>query len=514
YLIEYPTKPGNHGLMLSQIQINASNRGETYLRRERERGDMVGGGDDGRGGAAGSRGGNKAEADRLLVTSEKLLSSSDFQGAKASAIRACKSDPTLAEAADSILTICDVLIASEIRLGNSKLPDWYAALRLGRLAQNPEHVATQYRRLALLLNPSVNRFPLADQAFKVVSDAWHVLSDPSRKSLYDQEVQLSQLVQPQQKQRFIWKPSQSTTKVVAVSQHPPSVAPPATSTVGYPQRRSDPTATSFWTACPYCFVLFEYPKAYEECVLRCQDCRRAFQAVTIQKPPVEGKGEDVYFCSWSVFPLGFSGEFKAPSWSPISPLIACPLQMVDDERTTKKRKEPAPPRFFYDDDDIYVAISEDDHEENEPSDDCQDELQAKNAGKGKEKLVRSNKKRGADKAGKGIQHVESIGGASNHAASIASYVTPVGSASMSKPMSSKKRTGTGAKNLGRLDLNVEFSNEVEEPAVAGGRNEGNGLGSNREVDNMEGIGFFEDLDEFLSSLPIFSVDGDDKIKAT
>ncbi|XP_013722826.2 uncharacterized protein BNAC03G49810D [Brassica napus] len=469
---------------------------------------MVGGGDGERGGVGG-RGGNKAEANQLLVTSEKLLSSSDFQGAKASAIRACKSDPTLAEAADSILTICDVLIASEIRLGDSKLPDWYAALRLGRLAQNPEHVATQYRRLALLLNPSVNRFPLADQAFKVVSDAWHVLSDPSRKSLYDQEVQLSQLVQPQQKQRFIWKPSQSTTKVVAVSQHPPSVAPPATSTVGYPQRRSDPTATSFWTACPYCFVLFEYPKAYEECVLRCQDCRRAFQAVTIQKPPVEGKGEDVYFCSWSVFPLGFSGEFKAPSWSPISPLIACPLQMVDDERATKKRKEPAPPRFFYDDDDIYVAISDDDHEENGPN-----ELQAKNVGKGKEKLVRSNKKHGSEKAGRGIQHVESIGGASNHAASIASYVTPVGSSSMSKPMSSRKRTGTEAKNLGRLDLNVEFSNEVEEPAVAGGRNEGNGLGSNREVDNMEGIGFFEDLDEFLSSLPIFSVDGDDKIKAT
>ncbi|KAL0721402.1 hypothetical protein Bca4012_036001 [Brassica carinata] len=464
---------------------------------------MVGGGD-------ARRGGNKAEADRLLVTSEKLLASSDFKEAKAFAIRACRSDPTLAEAADSILTICDVLIAREIRLGESKSPDWYAALRLGRLAQNPEHVATQYRRLALLLNPSVNRFPLADQAFKVVSDAWHVLSDPSRKSLYDQEVKLSQLVQPQQQQQqyFKSKPSQSTN---VTAKQPPSIAPPATSTVGYPRQ-----SESFWTACPYCFVLFEYPKAYEECVLRCQECRRAFQAVRIQKPPVvEGrKGEDVYFSSWSVFPLGFSGEFKAPtSWSPISPLIACSLQKADDEdTTTKKRKEPAAPRFFYDDDDIYVAISDDDHEENEPSDRCQDELQANKKvnvgkGKGKEKLVRSNKKHGADKAGKGIQHVESVSGA-------ASYATPVCSSSMSKPMSSRKRTGAGAKNLGRLDLNVEFSNEVEEPAVAGGRNEGNGIGSNREVDHMEGIGFFEDLDEFLSSLPIFSVDGDDKIKAT
>ncbi|KAF8118450.1 hypothetical protein N665_0005s0208 [Sinapis alba] len=459
---------------------------------------MVGGEDGGRGGVGG-RGGNKAEADRLLVTSEKLLASSDFKGAKTFAIRACKSDPTLAEAADSILTICDVLIAREIRLGDSNSPDWYAVLRLGRLAQNPEHVATQYRRLALLLNPSVNRFPLADHAFKVVSDAWHVLSDPSRKSLYDQEVQLSQLGQSQQ--YFKWKPTQSTTNVAQ------QVAPPATSTVGYPQpRRRDPMATSFWTACPYCFVLFEYPKAYEECVLKCQECRRAFQAVRIEKPPVEGKGEeDVYFCSWSVFPLGFSSEVRpTTSWSPISPLFACPLQKVEDELTRKKRKEPAPPRFFYDDDDIYVAISDDDHEEN----DCQDELQANkkaNVGKGKEKLVRSNKKNGGEMAGKGIQNVESIsGGGNNPATSIASYATPV----------SRKRTGTGAKNLGRLDLNVEFSNEVEEPAVAGGRNEGNGLGSNREVDHMDGTGFFEDLDEFLSSLPIFSVVGDDKIKAT
>ncbi|VVB17987.1 unnamed protein product [Arabis nemorensis] len=488
---------------------------------------MVVGGHGGDDGASGSSGGNRAQADRWLVTSEKLLASSDLQGARTFAIRACGTDPTRAEAADYILAICDILLAGETRLGDSNLPDWYAVLRLGRLAQNPEHVATQYRRLALLLNPSVNRLPFADQAFKIVSDAWYVLSDPSRKSLYDRELQLSQLgqsgFQPQNQtqQQFQWKPSQGTN----VAQEPPSVARPATSTAGYPSPfqshakiQTDPTATSFWTACPYCFVLFEYPKAYEECTLRCQDCRRAFQAVTIQKPPVEGKGEDVYFCSWAVFPLGFSGEFKTPSWSPISPLFACPLQMVDAEPNMKKRKEPAAPRIYYDDDDIYVAISDEDCEED---DDWQEGVQVNkkvNVGKGKETIVRSNKKHGAEKAGKGIQNVENISSASNPAVSIASDAAAVGSSSgaMSKTVSysTRKRTGTGAKNLGRLDLNVEFSNEVEENAAAGGRNEGNGLGSNREVDNMEGIGFFEGLDEFLSSLPILSVVGDDKIKAT
>ncbi|CAN8264381.1 unnamed protein product [Cochlearia groenlandica] len=394
--------------------------------------------------------GNRAEADRWLVTSEKLLASNDFQGAKTFAIRACEADPTRSEAADYILAICDVLIAGDTRLGDSNLPDWYAVLRCGRLVQNHEHVATQYRRLALLLSPSVNRLPFADKAFKVVSDAWYVLSDPYRKSLYDRELQMSQIG----------------------------------------ESGSNPMERSFWTACPYCYVLFEYPKAYEQCTFKCQDCKRAFEAVTIQKPPVNGEGEDVYFCSWAVFPIGFSGEVKTPSWSPISPLFACPLQKVD-EPTMTKRKEPASPRVVYDDDDIYVAISDDDDEE----------IGASN-GKGKESLVRSNKKHAGEKA-------------SNPAVS---YATAVGSSSgsMSKPMNyaTRKRTGTGDKNLGRLDLNVELSNEAEENAVAGRTKEGNRLGNNREVDNMEGIGFFEGLDEFLSSLPILSVGGDDNIKAT
>ncbi|KAL1215397.1 Chaperone protein dnaJ A6 [Cardamine amara subsp. amara] len=475
--------------------------------------------------SGGGGGGNRAEADRWLVTSEKLLASSDLQGAKTFAIRACEADPTRAEAADYILAICDIILAGETRLGDSNLPDWYAVLRLGRLAQNPEHVATQYRRLALLLNPSVNHLPFADRAFKFVSDAWFVLSDPSKKSLYDRELQLSQLGQLGQSgfypqtQTFQWNPSHSTN----VAQEQPSASRSATSQ-SQAGTSSDPMATSFWTACPYCFVLFEYPKAYEECTLKCQECRRAFQAVTIQKPPVEGKGEeDVYFCSWAVFPLGYTGEFQTPSWSPISPLFACPLQKVDDEPTLKKRKEPAPPRIYYDDDDIYVAISDDDYEEaNAGGDgDWQDAVQVNkkvNVGKGKETVVRSNKKHGAEKAGKGIQNVESSSGSRNPVVSIASDAVGVASSSgvMSKAVSSgtRKRMGTGAKNLGRLDLNVEFSNEGEEPGVAGGRNVGNGLGANREVDNMEGIGFFEGLDEFLNSLPILSVVGDDKIKAT
>ncbi|KAK9033833.1 hypothetical protein V6N11_050017 [Hibiscus sabdariffa] len=89
-------------------------------------------------------------------------------------------------------------------------------------------------------------------------------------------------------------------------------------------------APTFWTACPYCYTLYEYPKVYEDCTLRCQanNCRKAFHAAVIPSPPVNG--EETYMCSFGIFPIGFSVKGK-PS-----------------------------PRVFYDEDDVYVEISSDD----------------------------------------------------------------------------------------------------------------------------------------------------------
>ncbi|KAL0736245.1 hypothetical protein Bca4012_012455 [Brassica carinata] len=242
---------------------------------------------------------NGAEADRWLVTSKDLLASSDFKGAKALAIRSCEDDPSRTHAADYIIAVSDTLLAGESNIGDSKLPDWYAVLRLDRLTQSLEHIAIQYRRLALLLNPTANRLPFADRALKLVSDAWCVLSDPPRKSIYDRELQLSQLGQPRSRAET----SEKNRKAAA--------------------------ASSFWTACPYCYALFEYPEGYEECVLRCQQCRRAFEAVKTETPPVESNGQGVYFfCSWAMFPVGFSGDAKTSGsgWSPVSHLFHCPVQ--------------------------------------------------------------------------------------------------------------------------------------------------------------------------------------------
>ncbi|KAF8115726.1 hypothetical protein N665_0025s0183 [Sinapis alba] len=288
---------------------------------------------------------NGAEADRWLVTSKELLASSDFKGAKTLAISSCEDDPSRTHAADYIIAISDTLLAGESTVGDSKLPDWYAVLRLDKLNQSLEHIAIQYRRLALLLNPTVNRLPFADQALKLVSDAWCVLSDPPRKSIYDRELQLSQLGQPAQSQSEQFQSRAEASENLKAT-------------------------TSFWTACPYCYALFEYPKGYEECALRCQQCRRAFEAVKTETPPVESNGEGVYFfCSWAMFPVGFSGRHAKTSgsgWSPVSHLFHCPVQSPPHDHLHQANLEtPAPRNHNHVDgggDELYITISDDDEE--------------------------------------------------------------------------------------------------------------------------------------------------------
>ena len=74
----------------------------------------------------------------------------------------------------------------------------------------------------------------------------------------------------------------------------------------------------------------------------------------------------------------------------------------------------------------------------------------------------------------------------------------------------RRHSARVAKDFGKLDLNVEFNNEVAEPAPRVVQGNGTGRG---EEDIIEGSGFFEGLDEFLSTLPILNVVGDDKVKA-
>ncbi|KAH1072178.1 hypothetical protein J1N35_024506 [Gossypium stocksii] len=127
-----------------------------------------------------------------------------------------------------------------------------------------------------------------------------------------------------------------------------------------PSKPPDSETSTFWTACPYCYVLYEYPKVYEDCTLRCQaeNCRRAFHAVVIPSPPpVDGK--ETYLCTMGFFPLGFSGNGENmggnfPCWSPVSTMLACPNNKNAGKQTSAQKSAP---RVFYDEDDAYIEIS-------------------------------------------------------------------------------------------------------------------------------------------------------------
>ncbi|GAU23676.1 hypothetical protein TSUD_304510 [Trifolium subterraneum] len=136
---------------------------------------------------------SKAEAERLLEIGEELLQKRDLKGSREIAILVQETEPLL-EGSDQILAIVDVLEAAEkpLNLNNHHL-DWYAILQINRNSQDLNLIKKQYRTLALLLHPDKNPFSFSELAFKLVSDAWAVLSDPAQKAQYDKGFQFESL---------------------------------------------------------------------------------------------------------------------------------------------------------------------------------------------------------------------------------------------------------------------------------------------------------------------------------
>ncbi|KAI4299153.1 hypothetical protein L6164_032638 [Bauhinia variegata] len=489
-------------------------------------------------------GGNRAEAERWLYTANKVLSARDLHGARSFALRARESDPRF-EATEQLLAIIDILIAGENRINNQH--DWYGILQILRYTQNIEFIASQYRRLALILDPHRNQFAFAAHAFSLVHDAWSVLSNPTKKALYDNELRIaaepfppppqdpnpnpttnlfppgpSLAPTPTPPQRQSQNPARKSLKSkdgsVTVEEERPNlnnVTVPTQQPESTPQPESSSARENetgnFWTACPYCFVLYEYPKIYQECTLRCPSCRRAFHAAMVPSPAVTG--EDTYFCCWGFFPLGCSANFKgtssgpssSPKWNPFSSMFACPLQMG---------AKPKPKSWAYYDAEACAAFVE-----LSDSDSSDDDVDWRNSYNRKKKRSRqstfyvgSSTKKTSTERGKNKKGNNSGAGHNklNNGGSALLSATRAEPSKKAVLGSSRRR---GAADLGKLDLNVEFSNEVEEPNQGIREREGReGHGTGNEADNIEGIGFFEGLDEFLSSLPILNV-VDDKVKS-
>ncbi|KAL8487821.1 hypothetical protein ACS0TY_024221 [Phlomoides rotata] len=272
---------------------------------------------------------SRAEAERLLGIAEKLLRNKDFSGCRDFAILAQETEPLL-EGSDQILAVAEVLLAADNKRLSNNQPDWYSILQVQR-SDEPELIKKQYRRLALLLHPDKNKFPFSDSAFRLVADSWAVLSDPAKKSVYDNEFAARftkvDLVPTKQHHQFKKGRGDNSNQKLPVRRSGRSGGEAGDDAeIRVSKRHGDGGGAdsgwtgNFWTACPYCYNLYEYPKQYEGCCLRCdsEKCKRAFTAAEILSMPPLVPGREAYYCCWGFFPMGFAARDAAafPKWMP------------------------------------------------------------------------------------------------------------------------------------------------------------------------------------------------------
>ncbi|KAG1330943.1 hypothetical protein COCNU_02G009110 [Cocos nucifera] len=225
---------------------------------------------------------NKDEALRAKEIAEKKFMEKDIAGAKKFALKAQNLFPLL-EGISQLIATLDVYLASEVKVHGEK--DWYAIMCIN-VSADDETLKKQYRKLALQLHPDKNKSVGAEGAFQLISEAWSVLSDKTKRLLYDQKRNVKGFQQKtslgnKDSNGFYNFANSATSKARAPkgtsgpARTPPPPPPPPPSPPP-PPRPSKPN--TFWTSCNRCKMQYEYLRVYLNHNLLCPNCREPFLA--------------------------------------------------------------------------------------------------------------------------------------------------------------------------------------------------------------------------------------------
>ncbi|KAL1205233.1 Chaperone protein dnaJ 49 [Cardamine amara subsp. amara] len=282
---------------------------------------------------------NKEEALRAMDIAKIKVTENDYNGAKKFANKAQDLYPKL-DGLKQVLMLIDVYIQAGNKISGGE-SDWYGILGVDPLADD-EVVKKQYKRLALLLHPDKNKCEGAECAFKLVLEAWCVLSDKVKRIAYDQKRKLNekqpqsqkqqppnqqkpppnqkqqppnqQKPPPNQKQQppNQQKPPPNQKQQPPNQQKPPpnqKQQPPPNQPKQSPNKQKQPPnqpssngvrnvrarsnkptskVCTFWTMCNKCSTQYEYIRVYylNKTVL-CRNCRGTFMATEKEKTPTE-----------------------------------------------------------------------------------------------------------------------------------------------------------------------------------------------------------------------------------
>ncbi|KAE9608888.1 putative DnaJ domain-containing protein [Lupinus albus] len=230
---------------------------------------------------------NKDEAARAKEIAERKFSEREYVGAKKFALKALNLYPAL-EDLSQFLTTLNIYISAENKISGEM--DWYGILGVSPFADD-ETVRKQYRKLALTLHPDKNKTLGAEGAFKLVSEAWSLLSDKTKRLAYNQKRTGnnpnhigSQSAAHSSNGIYNFKKNVTSNMRTGTNARAPSAPVPP------PQKRAE----TFWTICNRCKTHYEYLRVYLNNTLLCPNCNEAFMAVETGPPP---------------------NVFKSPNWS-------------------------------------------------------------------------------------------------------------------------------------------------------------------------------------------------------